>query len=106
MEVFFHGSRVASHPRSATNRRDPVIQPEHMPTEHRKYLSYNADDFAVWAMSIGNSTAKVVEAFLSAGSEPECMGKTQEAKEAITQSVGLNSDNLFALGYEKQGFLF
>ena len=71
VEVFFHGSRVASHPRSATNRRDPVIQPEHMPTEHRKYLSYNADDFTVWAMSIGNSTAKVVEAFLSSGSEPE-----------------------------------
>ena len=61
VEVFFHGSRVASHPRSATNRRDPVIQPEHMPTEHRKYLSYNADDFTVWAMSIGNSTAKVVD---------------------------------------------
>ena len=71
VEVFFHGSRVASHPRAATNRRDPVIQPEHMPTEHRKYLSYNADDFTVWAMSIGNSTAKVVEAFLSSGSEPE-----------------------------------
>ena len=71
VEVFFQGSRVASHPRSATNRRDPVIQPEHMPTEHRKYLSYNADDFTVWAMSIGNSTAKVVEAFLSSGSEPE-----------------------------------
>ena len=71
VEVFFHGSRVASHPRSATNRRDPVIQPEHMPTEHRKYLSYNADDFTVWARSIGNSTVKVVEAFLSSGSEPE-----------------------------------
>ena len=34
VEVFFHGSRVASHPRSATNRRDPVIQPEHMPTPY------------------------------------------------------------------------
>ena len=63
VEVFFHGSRVASHPRSATNRRDPVIQPEHMPTEHLKYLSYNVDDFTVWAISIGNSTAKVSEAF-------------------------------------------
>ena len=28
VEVFFHGSRVASHPRSATPRRDPVIQPD------------------------------------------------------------------------------
>lgn len=31
----------SSHPKSATNRREPVIQPEHMPTEHRKYLSYD-----------------------------------------------------------------
>lgn len=70
MEVFL-GSRVASHPRSVTNRCDSVIQLEHMLAEHRKYLSYNADDFTVWAMSIGNSTVKVVEAFLSSGSEPE-----------------------------------
>lgn len=31
----------SSHPKSATNRREPVIQPEHMPIEHRKYLSYD-----------------------------------------------------------------
>lgn len=71
VEVYFHGSRVASHPRLASARRDPVVQPEHMPTEHRKYLSYNADDFTVWAMEIGVNTTKVVEAFLSGGSEPE-----------------------------------
>lgn len=71
VEVFFHGSRVASHPRCLVARRDPVIQPEHMPQEHRKYLSYNADDFTVWAMSIGEDTAKVVEIFLTSGNEPE-----------------------------------
>ena len=31
----------SSHPKSATNCHEPVIQPEHMPTEHRKYLSYD-----------------------------------------------------------------
>lgn len=71
VEVFFHGSRVASHPRMATMRRDPVVQPEHMPQEHRKYLLYNADDFTLWANTIGTNTAKVVTAFLNTGSEPE-----------------------------------
>lgn len=71
VEVFFHGSRVASHPRMATMRRDPVVQPEHMPQEHRKYLLYNADDFTLWANTIGTNTAKVVAAFLNMGSEPE-----------------------------------
>lgn len=71
VEVFFHGSRVASHPRMATMRRDPVVQPEHMPQEHRKYLLYNADDFTLWANTIGTNTAKVVAAFLNTGSEPE-----------------------------------
>lgn len=71
VEVFFHGSRVASHPRAVAIQRDPIIQPEHMPQAHRKYLSYNADDFTVWAMSIGNNTTKTVEFFLSSGSEPE-----------------------------------
>lgn len=71
VEVFFHGARVASHPRISTIRREPIVQPEHMPMEHRKYLSYNADDFKVWAMGIGNNTARVVDAFLTSGSEPE-----------------------------------
>lgn len=39
VEVFFHGSRVASHSRASRQLRNPVTQPEHMPMEHRKYLS-------------------------------------------------------------------
>ena len=42
-----------------------------MPVEHRKYLSYNADDFKMWAVSIGSSTEKVVDIFLTSGSEAE-----------------------------------
>lgn len=71
VEVFFHGARVASHPRASIVKREPIIQPEHMPQEHRKYLSYNAEDFLSWADTIGNNTYKVIEAFLSEGSEPE-----------------------------------
>ncbi len=46
VEVFFHGSRVASHRRLQTLQRDPLVKLEHMPQEHQRYLAYNADDFS------------------------------------------------------------
>lgn len=71
VEVFFHGSRVASHVRNSVVQRNPIIQPEHMPKEHRKYLSYNKDDFLVWAKPIGVYTEAVTKYFLTVGREPE-----------------------------------
>ena len=71
VEVFFHGSRVSSHPRSSMQLRDPIVNPEHMPTEHRKYLTYTSDDFQLWGQSIGIKTAEVVKFFLTSGKEPE-----------------------------------
>ena len=71
VEVFFHGSRVASHKRATLQLRDPVVQPEHMPMEHRKYLSYSSDEFMRWAQSVGTHTTEVVSRFLTSGREPE-----------------------------------
>ena len=71
VEAYYHGSRVASHPRVQTAQRNPVIQPEHMPQHHRKYLDNNPDDFRLWAKSIGTKTEVVVEFFLTSGTEPE-----------------------------------
>jgi len=71
VEVFFHGSRVASHPRSATQLRDPVVRFEHMPMAHQKYLSYSAEEFKVWAQSVGEQTSTVISLFLNDGREPE-----------------------------------
>ena len=71
VETFFHGLRVASHSRSAVLLRDPVVKPEHMPPEHRKYLSYNADKFLEWARTVGIKTTEVINTFLKSGSEPE-----------------------------------
>lgn len=61
VEVYYHGSRVASHRRLHTLQRDPLIKLEHMPEAHQKYLTYNEDDFKVWAMSVGPMTERVVE---------------------------------------------
>lgn len=71
VEVFFHGSRISSHPRSSVQLRDPIVNPEHMPQEHRKYLDYTSDDFMLWGQSIGIKTTEVIRFFLASGKEPE-----------------------------------
>lgn len=71
VEVFFHGNRVAVHPREHSRRRDPVTVPSHMPENHRQYLMYTKDDFQSWAESIGPDTEKVVRFFLESGKAPE-----------------------------------
>ena len=71
VEVFYHGSRVASHRRLQTIQRDPLVKLEHMPLAHQKYLAYNAEDFSRWAMSVGPMTEKVVQHFLTSGKAPE-----------------------------------
>jgi len=64
IEAFFHGARVASHPRLDKTLRDPIIIPSHMPENHRKYLSYNDDEFLSWAAGIGVGTLSVIKSFL------------------------------------------
>ena len=71
VEVFFHGSRVASHARRKKAQRDAVMIPEHMPEAHRKYLSYNKDAFLSWAEQSGPYITKAVKSFLESGKEPE-----------------------------------
>lgn len=84
VEVFFRGNRVASHARRESAQRNAITIPEHMPEAHRKYLSYNQDAFLAWGTQTGPETHRVIEAFLSAGKEPEqgfkyCVGLTKAA---------------------------
>lgn len=67
IEVFFQGSRVASHVRRYEALEEPVRLPDHMPENHRRALAYNADTFRDWAATMGTATLVVVKAFLSAG---------------------------------------
>ena len=71
VEVFFHGNRVALHLREKSLKKDPIVNPDHMTPEHRKYLNYNIEDFLVWAGTVGHSTKAVVKYFLTAGKEAE-----------------------------------
>jgi len=71
IEAFFQGSRVSSHPRRVQKQRDPIIKPEHMPDNHKKYLLYNKESFLEWAATVGTNTVIVVKAFLESGKAPE-----------------------------------
>lgn len=71
VEAFFNGSRVASHPREEKKLRNPIIKVEHMPDNHKKYLSYNKDAFLEWAQSVGTNTTQVAKVFLESGKVAE-----------------------------------
>lgn len=71
VEVFYHGGRVASHVRKVNPQRYPICIKEHMPLNHQKYLTYNPDEFVVWAENIGVFTLKTINHFLYSEKEPE-----------------------------------
>ena len=71
VEVFFHGTRVATHVRRKKAQRDPIRVTEHMPPEHQKYLAYASDEFLLWANGVGPFTTKVIDYFLTSDKEPE-----------------------------------
>lgn len=71
VEVYYHGSRAASHRRLQTKQREPLVKLEHMPESHQKFMTCNADDFGVWAMSVGPMVERVVTFFLESGNAPE-----------------------------------
>ena len=71
VEVYFKGSRMTSHKRLEKYSIQLIVKPEHMPTNHREYLNYNADEFKEWESSVGTSTEEVVGHFLTSGCVPE-----------------------------------
>lgn len=71
VEVFFHGNRVALHVREKSLKKDPIVNPDHMTPEHRKYLNYNKEDFLSWTNKVGHGTKEVVKYFLNTGKEAE-----------------------------------
>lgn len=92
VEVYYHGSRVASHRRLQTLQRDLLVKLEHMPEAHQKDPTYNEDDFKVWAMSVGPQTEHVVAFFLQSGKAPEqghkaCASLTKLGETGMARNV-------------------
>jgi hypothetical protein len=65
VEVFFGGSRIASHVRryGFPGQYSTVI--EHMPENHQQYNKWNAGRFVDWAANIGPNTEAAVKALLA-----------------------------------------
>lgn len=66
VEVFFAGTRIASHLRLQGRLNQYSTVEEHMPPDHQNYLQWNGERFLRWAEQIGQYTAAVVKLFLSA----------------------------------------
>lgn len=66
VEIFFAGTRIASHLRLHGRPNQYSTVEDHMPPDHQAYLQWNGDRFVRWAEQIGRHTAAVVRLFLSA----------------------------------------
>jgi hypothetical protein len=56
VEVFYQGTRIASHKRLYGHSGQYSTVSEHMPEKHRQYTQWNAERFIRWACDIGPST--------------------------------------------------
>lgn len=84
VEIFHHGHRVASHPRSSL-RGSHTTCAEHMPKAHRAHLEWTPGRFLNWAVEIGPSTRDLVRHLLTHKPHPEmgyrsCLGLLTLAK--------------------------
>ncbi len=66
VEVFFEGTRIASHLRLYGRPNQYSTVEAHMPPDHQKYLEWNGDRFLQWAGSVGPNTQAVVRQYLTA----------------------------------------
>ena len=65
VEIFFGGTRIASHPRLLGRPNQYSTNESHMPPGHQEYLQWNGERFIRWAKQVGPNTAAVVKLFLS-----------------------------------------
>ena len=66
VEIFFAGTRIASHLRLHGRPNQYSTVEKHMPPDHQAYLQWNGERFRRWAEQTGQHTAAVVRLFLSA----------------------------------------
>ena len=70
VDVFHRGKRVAAHVRSSSNRRH-TINPEHMPSSHRRYADWTPERIRRKAGEIGRNTAALIAIILRERRHPE-----------------------------------
>ena len=60
IEIYHHGSRIASHPRlnGVVNQYSTIE--DHMPDHHKLYTEWNGEKFKKWAERIGPFTCRII----------------------------------------------
>ena len=79
IEIFFEGTRIASHMRIYGKKGQYSTEKLHMPQDHQEYLEWNGDRFRRWARTIGVNTLFAVDFMLKAARVEQqaykgCMG--------------------------------
>jgi len=85
VEVFHHGTRVATHPRIPLDGRKHSTLPEHMPSSHRRFADWTLERIRRQADEIGPSTSALVDIILRERPHPEqgfrsCIGILRHLK--------------------------
>jgi transposase len=78
IEVYYRGSRVASHGRNV-RRGGHTTDPRHMPRAHQKHLEWSPSRLIDWSAKIGPETRSLVSEILTERTHPEqgyrsCLG--------------------------------
>jgi transposase len=84
VEIFHHGTRVASHVRSHEKFKHTTVM-AHMPTAHQKHAEWTPTRILGWARTVGPMTENLVQAILTERRHPEhgyrsCLGLFRLAK--------------------------
>ena len=70
VEIFHHGERLASHPRSRLPGRHTTVA-AHLAPAHQAVAGWNAPRFLEWATQVGPQTRTVIERVLQARTHPQ-----------------------------------
>lgn len=66
IEIFYKHLRIASHKRLHGKEGQHATNPEHMPRDHKQYISFNKESVLEWAASAGTHILKTAESILAA----------------------------------------
>jgi len=92
VEVFFDGTRIASHVRRYGSSGQYCTTLEHMPPKHQEALQWNGERFRRWAAQVGPHTTAVIEMQLTGRKVEQqayrtCMSILQLAKKHTPQRL-------------------
>ncbi len=108
IEVFFHGNRIASHPRSVETGKTSRLDC-HMPPNHRAWSERSHETMIQWAEEQGVGVAQVVKKILSRSEHSEILLRQAEGVRSLIRQYGsgaVEETCLLALQFNHVSFKF